>query len=110
MVGRPEDGPGIEGAPLALLERVTAFLAQERAKLRTELKSANAGATASYLAYAASFSSLHCKAMTEVQGACTFLSRVLGCMQSRSCRGRTASSGQATEGSSRRQRGQHERC
>ncbi|BDA44330.1 Uncharacterized tRNA/rRNA methyltransferase YfiF at C-terminar half [Coccomyxa sp. Obi] len=43
MVGRPEDGPGIEGAPLALLERVTAFLAQERAKLRTELNAANTG-------------------------------------------------------------------
>lgn len=43
MVGRPEDGPGIEGAPLALLERVTTFLSQERAKLRTELTAANSG-------------------------------------------------------------------
>ena len=43
MVGKPEDGPGIEGAPLALLERVTAFLARERAKLRTELNAANTG-------------------------------------------------------------------
>lgn len=53
MVGRPEDGPGIEGAPLALLERVTAFLAQERAKLRTELNAAtgdgyNLASAASY--------------------------------------------------------------
>lgn len=49
MVGRPEDGPGIEGAPLALLERVTAFLAQERAKLRTELNAANTGTNCSSL-------------------------------------------------------------
>lgn len=43
MVGRPEDGPGIEGAPAALLERVTVFLAQERAKLRSELDATSTG-------------------------------------------------------------------
>lgn len=45
MVGRPEDGPGIEGAPVCLLERVSAFLSQQRAKLRHELDNAQSGAT-----------------------------------------------------------------
>lgn len=44
MVGRPEDGPGIEGAPVSLVERVSAFLSQQRAKLRQELDSAHSGA------------------------------------------------------------------
>jgi hypothetical protein len=37
MVGKPGDGPGVEGAPVSLLERVTEFLTQERARLRHEL-------------------------------------------------------------------------
>lgn len=88
MVGRPEDGPGIEGAPLALLERVTAFLAQERAKLRTELNSANTGdgpiglpppATwhaASYSSQARAVLWLRC---WELSPSCTFLIRALCC-------------------------------
>ena len=39
LVGRPEEGAslGCEGAPAALLDRVSAFLAQERARLRSNL-------------------------------------------------------------------------
>ena len=38
LVGRPEEaGAGCEGAPAALLDRVIAFLAQERARLRADV-------------------------------------------------------------------------
>ena len=43
LIGRPEEGPGIEGAPQDLLDRVTRYLVQERSKLRVEAASSTAG-------------------------------------------------------------------
>ena len=43
LAGRPEEGPGMEGAPQDLLDRVTAYLIQERGKLRADTASSAAG-------------------------------------------------------------------
>ncbi len=45
LIGRPEEGPGIEGAPQDLLDRVTNYLIQERGKLRAEAASSTAGSS-----------------------------------------------------------------
>ena len=43
LIGRPEEGPGIEDAPQDLLDRVTTYLIQERGKLRADAASSTAG-------------------------------------------------------------------
>ena len=43
LIGRPEEGPGIEGAPQDLLDRVTRYLVQERGKLRADAADNAAG-------------------------------------------------------------------
>ena len=43
LAGRPEEGQGMEGAPQDLLDRVTAYLIQERGKLRADAASSAAG-------------------------------------------------------------------
>lgn len=43
LIGRVEEGPGIEGAPQELLVRVTKYLVQERGKLRADAASTAAG-------------------------------------------------------------------
>ena len=43
LIGRVEEGPGIEGAPQELLDRVTKYLVQERGKLRADAASSAAG-------------------------------------------------------------------
>ena len=45
LFGRPEEGPGIEGAPQDLLDRVTNYLIQERGKLRAEAATSIAGSS-----------------------------------------------------------------
>ncbi len=43
LIGRVEEGPGIEGAPQDLLDRVTRYLVQARGKLRADAASSAAG-------------------------------------------------------------------
>lgn len=43
LIGRPEEGPGIEGAPQDLLDRVTRYLVQERGKLRADAADSASG-------------------------------------------------------------------